>query len=196
MHHIVLDSFIVLICSIVCAYDVIAVTSHEFLHDRQGTTSKWENDLFRFVFVMRVIFPSVSVEFARRLRHYEVTSPHRVTSDGNFLSHSVHHQRRRRRSSSDVTDEESLHFRLKVGGADLHLDLEPSDEFLSRGITVEYRPDNYKNISFAKFRSLPEYVCHFRGRVRGQPNSLVALATCDGLVRPHPSFLWLLLFFR
>ena len=42
MHQIVLDIFIVLIYSTVCAYDVIAVTSHEFLHERQGTThSLW-----------------------------------------------------------------------------------------------------------------------------------------------------------
>ena len=123
-------------------------------------------------------FYSFLERFARSLTDYEVTSPHRVTQDGIFLSHTVHH--RRRRDVADVSEQE-LHFRLRVGDDDLHLELTPNEDFLAGGVTIEHRPDNYKNVSFSKIRTL-ENACHFHGQVRDHPRSLVALSTCNGLV--------------
>ena len=135
--------------------------------------------------------------FASGLSHYDVSVPVRVSRDGDFLSHSVHHvrpasNRRRRRhvTADDVTDDngETLHYKLRVNGSELHLELTPNHGLLAPGFVVQRRPRGYKGIQHSNITSYPETACHFQGHVRGHPGSKVALATCHGLVSLEDRF--------
>lgn len=145
---------------------------------------------------------AVPGDFSRSLASYEIVTPVRVHRSGRHLSHLVSHSRttpetrRRRRkprnASGDLDlDLDAVYYSVTVDGTQLHLDLSPNDRLFAPGLVVERR--RRREGGTAKNRggawhgdSRVELVarnrCHFAGKVKGRPDSTVALATCDGLV--------------
>ena len=134
--------------------------------------------------------------FARDLSHYDVSIPIKVSHDGQFVSHAVHHVRpaatlksshRRKRNINgddviDNVDDDVLHYKLRVNGTELMLELTPNDKLPAPGFVVEHRPRGFRGVQHANISAHTHNRCHFQGHVRGHPGSRVALATCDGLV--------------
>jgi len=131
-------------------------------------------------------------EFAESLRGYEISIPVRVNADGDFVSHALHHtvhsstHRRRRRSSTD-TETDTVEYRVQVAGSDLQLTLEPSWNLLGPGLVFERRQAGRANLtdSTRLNTDVDLRLCHFRGHIRGRPDSTVAISTCNGLVWTH-----------
>ncbi|XP_047004783.1 A disintegrin and metalloproteinase with thrombospondin motifs 18-like [Schistocerca americana] len=89
-------------------------------------------------------------------RRGEVVLPRRVDSSGAHLSHDVRH------GHGQAPGSGVLHVWLPAGGRGLLLELRPSRRFV--GAALRRSAD-----------------CHYRGAVRGQPGSVVAVSTCRGL---------------
>ena len=110
----------------------------------------------------------------RHLHDSEVVFPRKVTLRGDLISHNVTH-----RHDGNGNRDGDLHLRLTRAGTEYHLHLTPANDFISPGMIVERRKRNIHVRHSAKNRSSK---CHYRGYIRGQPNSRVALSACDGLV--------------
>lgn len=92
------------------------------------------------------------------------------------------------RLNNNNDDLKKLYFMLTVNNRSLHLELEPNDNLVAPGLTIERRPCGYRNLSHAQIKAYPRNKCHFVGTVKGDPDSRVALATCNGLVSIN--FFW------
>uniref|UniRef100_A0A1B6CGF3 Peptidase M12B domain-containing protein n=1 Tax=Clastoptera arizonana TaxID=38151 RepID=A0A1B6CGF3_9HEMI len=126
-------------------------------------------------YLLLLILSAVEIQchqgiYTNKVDKYEVIIPHKVTASGDFLSASVTHHHRKKRTSSP----ETLHYRVTIAGAEEILDLRPSGGFISPSLVVERSTRSYL---------LPEDAikCHYRGNVRGQAGSSVALSACNGL---------------
>lgn len=141
-------------------------------------------------------------EFARDLANYEVVTPAKVDQSGAHLSHHVTHHLRphnkhRQRRSAAFWEEEGgdhgendsrLHYKVTVDGEELHLELTPNDYLFAPGLVVERRRRSTTRRGTApshgdaRVERIAHNKCHFAGKVKGRPESTVAIATCDGLV--------------
>lgn len=70
---------------------------------------------------------------------------------------------------------------LHFDGAPHLLELEPYAHITTPAMLVETRAKG-NDLGGVTFRRPRKHLCHFRGSVRGQPTSRVALSGCDGLV--------------
>ena len=142
-----------------------------------------------------IFFPFVIGLYTLNVGEYEVVVPKKVTEDGRFLSHDLDHHfvkddeefdasntswsHRKKRSLETVVN---YHIPVGMLGHEqpLHLELWPSTDFLAPGIVVERRAD------VSAHRRSPPSVratrCHYKGIIRDQPGSQVAISACDGLV--------------
>lgn len=111
---------------------------------------------------------------------HEIVYPRKVSHSGEFLSHDVvHHHGAASRQARSAEDEE-VHYRFELEEQELHLELRPVTEFLSGGLVVERHKRELQERHLPKINSSR---CHYRGVIRDQPNSRVALSACsDGLV--------------
>ncbi|XP_033219978.1 A disintegrin and metalloproteinase with thrombospondin motifs 7-like isoform X2 [Belonocnema kinseyi] len=111
----------------------------------------------------------------RHLRDSEVVFPRKVTLRGDLISHNVTH---RHDENGDGDGNSDLHFRLPRSGTEYHLHLTPANDFISPRMIVERRKRDIHVRHAVKNHSSK---CHYRGYIRGQNNSRVALSACDGL---------------
>lgn len=111
--------------------------------------------------------------YSEHVRDYDVVIPHKITFTGEFITSLVthHHQRRKR----DTISQEAVHYRITIAGEEEILDLTPSDDFISSTLRVERKSRSSPVSGYA-------VMCHYRGTVRGQADSSVALSACNGLV--------------
>nr|XP_034196361.1 A disintegrin and metalloproteinase with thrombospondin motifs 7-like isoform X1 [Osmia lignaria] len=156
--------------------------------------------MFLFVYVLLFVPPrrggfangyrgryTRDVEFSDE---YEIVVPRKVRSDGKFLSHQIPHHFKRSfyaaRSNRDIVPDDSVHYRLKIGDKEHHLELEPNHRLVAPGAVIEEQrgscncknnEDFLKNI---KLQRMCDAQCHYLGRVRGQSENS-ALSTCYGL---------------
>ncbi|XP_023217439.1 A disintegrin and metalloproteinase with thrombospondin motifs 7-like [Centruroides sculpturatus] len=107
----------------------------------------------------------------------EVVVPERIDGAGRFVGHGLaRHFGRGKRSA-----EEAVHYRLPAGGRDLLLTLRPNRGLLAPAFVVERRRGS--NSTFHRSRKPSEDgLCYYRGNVRNDTGSSVALSTCDGLM--------------
>ncbi|XP_024946984.1 A disintegrin and metalloproteinase with thrombospondin motifs 7 isoform X2 [Cephus cinctus] len=101
---------------------------------------------------------------------HEIVTPRKVTPEGEHISHNVTHHH--------DEDGPEVHYRVDIAGSEYHLELIAADDFIGPGILVERRKRDLHVRRRPKDRSSK---CHYRGFVRSQPNSRVALSACDGL---------------
>ena len=118
---------------------------------------------------------------------YHITYPERVHYDGSHLTHDVRQTydvgggpaagRRRGRRALRRRDR-TAHYRLRLTEAEeVTLDVRPSRRLLAPGLVVERRSQGS-----SRLRRLRKH-CLMQGRLRGRPDSLVAISACQGLVR-------------
>lgn len=86
----------------------------------------------------------------------------------------------RNKRSADLTEHDVLHYVVPIAGEDLHLELSPNVEMVSPSMVVERFRE--RGSSGPRIRPSDDVQCHYRGAVRGDGSSKVALSTCYGLV--------------
>nr|CAH0099397.1 unnamed protein product [Daphnia galeata] len=154
----------------------------------------WLSFVVCFVSVIAAI-PVVPFSFAdihqadlvKRLSDYEVVVPRKVSEQGQLLSHHLTHhyddasrrQRRRRRQVDDNDDDDQVHYRLELSGREKQLHLKPNDRLLASSFIVERRQG--RNVTNHRLTPARHQQCHYMGRVKGHPESTVAVSTCNGL---------------
>lgn len=75
-----------------------------------------------------------------------------------------------------------MNYGLTLDGKYHHLRLHPNKRLLSPHAVIEHR-DPTVDLEKRKLKMLRgTKVCHYTGKIKGVPNSNVALSTCDGLV--------------
>lgn len=124
--------------------------------------------------------------YTRDIKEYQLTVPHKLNHHGNFLSFHTQnyftHNFQQRKRKRDIKSEDALHYGIAFSNEMLHLELWPNHGFLSPNAVFEIREPRTP----VKDRSLrnvnKKRLCHYTGRIRGMPDSKVALSTCDGLV--------------
>ncbi|KAH8363804.1 hypothetical protein KR200_009514 [Drosophila serrata] len=118
----------------------------------------------------------------------QLVVPRRVHADGKFMTHSLayahdrdHRRHRQRRSllEQDEGQAAELHLQLPLANETLHLELMAHSYFLAPHLVVERHRRDLRTRSTLTARHLN---CHFHGKVRGQPDTNVAISTCSGLV--------------
>jgi hypothetical protein len=129
-------------------------------------------------------------DLVKRLSDYEVVVPRKVSEQGQLLSHHLTHhyddasrrQRRRRRQvdDNDDDDDDQVHYRLELSGREKQLHLKPNDRLLASSFIVERRQG--RNVTNHRLTTARHQQCHYMGRVKGHPESTVAVSTCNGLV--------------
>lgn len=118
--------------------------------------------------------------YSKVLREAEITYPKKVTPEGRHLSQDTTHFHGGPSSGA-------LHYNITLADRDHFLILHPEENFLAPSIVIERRRRD------AHVRTKPRIKaskCHYRGIVRGEPNSLVAMSACNGLVFIHHSFFY------
>ncbi|KAK9754578.1 Thrombospondin type 1 domain [Popillia japonica] len=128
-------------------------------------------------------YPTLHGRYTRDINTYELALPHKLTHHGKFLSFSLphffkheSHNRRKKRNAN-----EAVNYGLTLDGKYHHLRLHPNKRLLSPHAVIEHR-DPTVDLEKRKLKMLRgTKVCHYTGKIKGVPNSNVALSTCDGL---------------
>lgn len=110
--------------------------------------------------------------------------PRKLTQHGNFLTFSLPHyfahgtqKVRTKRSLEDL-----IYYGIFLDGKYHQLELWPNFKFLSPSAITEHRDPTIR-VQKREVRSLDgSKICHFTGKVKGYPDSRVAISTCNGLV--------------
>ncbi|XP_074650847.1 A disintegrin and metalloproteinase with thrombospondin motifs 6-like [Tubulanus polymorphus] len=127
--------------------------------------------------------------FVSNLENHEIIIPQKVSEDGQFLSHKLmqyYHIPKTHRQKRDISGENrvpdsNVHYKISVRNKTLHLTLSPNHRLTSPGMVTERWKRKFGNISDATIVRKRGKSCHFSGEIKGQPNSRVAISTCDGL---------------
>lgn len=98
----------------------------------------------------------------------EVIFPRKVTHDGKLISYNTTHHH----------GDNDLHLHFTRADIEYHLHLTPVLEFISPKLIIERR----KRDIHVRHSINDASKCHYRGYIRGQANSRVALSACNGLV--------------
>ena len=142
--------------------------------------------VFHLLILIKFFFFLSLADLVKRLSDYEVVVPRKVSEQGQLLSHHLTHhyddasrrQRRRRRQVDDNDDH--VHYRLELSGREKQLHLKPNDRLLASSFIVERR--HGRNVTNHRLTPARHQQCHYMGRVKGHPESTVAVSTCNGLV--------------
>ncbi|XP_060526930.1 A disintegrin and metalloproteinase with thrombospondin motifs 12-like [Cylas formicarius] len=126
--------------------------------------------------------------YTKSLTGYILSVPHKLTPEGQFSTFRIPHfyeydrDSFTKRKKRDLSDPNVVHYGINMNDRLHHIELWPNSNFLHPNVVIEDR-DPTLAIKDRKVRGLDgKKLCHFTGRVRGQPGSKVALSTCDGLV--------------
>ncbi|KDR11853.1 A disintegrin and metalloproteinase with thrombospondin motifs 7 [Zootermopsis nevadensis] len=124
--------------------------------------------------------------YTKGIGDYDLLVPVRVDPEGSFVSHSLpsfFQQDVRRRKREARADSERVHYGINLDGQDHVVELWPNHGLISPGFVVETRQSgSASDLNKLKIRSVNDSQCHYTGRIKGQPESRVALSTCDGIV--------------
>lgn len=111
--------------------------------------------------------------------------PSRVSSDGGFITHTLHaHHKIWKRSVDDAgaSSDDVIHYQIPLSDRTLQVKLQVNSKLLTPSTVVETRTGRYKNVSDSMFKILDHRGCHFTGHVTGEDNSRAAISACGGLV--------------
>ncbi|KAK4881405.1 hypothetical protein RN001_004724 [Aquatica leii] len=121
--------------------------------------------------------------FNQQATQYELVVPHKATEKGEFKSHIIpHHYNRnyyKNKRLQKMSADDMIYYIVPIFGDNYHLELVPNNDMISPGMVIETH--NGGKISNSKIRRLGNVQCHYKGSVRGQHDSRVALSTCSGL---------------
>lgn len=121
--------------------------------------------------------------FGETPAHYEIVVPHKITETGEFITHTIPHHFKRsyyeKRQEKTMGPEDTIHYMVPISGEKHHLVLSPNNDVIAPGMIVEIHDG--RKISDRKIRKLGNTQCHYKGNIKGQKGSTVALSTCYGL---------------
>ncbi|XP_071091239.1 A disintegrin and metalloproteinase with thrombospondin motifs 12-like [Haliotis cracherodii] len=132
-----------------------------------------------------VFYDKRQENFAQNLDDYEVVIPSRVSSDGGFITHTLHaHHKIWKRSVDDAgaSSDDVIHYQIPLSDRTLQVKLQVNSKLLTPSTVVETRTGRYKNVSDSMFKILDHRGCHFTGHVTGEDNSRAAISACGGLM--------------
>ncbi|XP_029669787.1 A disintegrin and metalloproteinase with thrombospondin motifs 6-like [Formica exsecta] len=112
---------------------------------------------------------------------HELVIPRKVRSDGSFVSHQIPHHFERSFYQNRTTSDDTVHYRLRIGLEEHHIELYPNYRLLGPGAIVEKRQGSQDFLNNMRLKRLRDTQCHYRARVRNQLEDS-ALSTCYGLV--------------
>ncbi|KAK8389753.1 hypothetical protein O3P69_009031 [Scylla paramamosain] len=120
-------------------------------------------------------------EYAGTLTSYAVTTPVRVSSDGAFLTHHLHHAHHPSRTKRDAsTADHELHYSLDLDGEEHQVTLRPNTQFVAPHAVVERVRGGQVGGDWGEvIGGRPS--CHYHGYVKNHTTSTAALSTCNGL---------------
>ncbi|XP_066149639.1 A disintegrin and metalloproteinase with thrombospondin motifs 12-like isoform X2 [Euwallacea fornicatus] len=126
-------------------------------------------------------------KYTENIKNFHLAVPHKATPDGEFAtfhlehSHAYNPEEFRKRRKRELDDPDSVHYGIMLDNEMYHLELWPDRNlvhpqaiFEKRDPTLPVRERDVKGVENKK-------MCYYWGRVRGVPNSKVALSACDGL---------------
>lgn len=128
-----------------------------------------------------MIFYSLFPErFLKNHKEFQITIPSVLDNDGKFVSHVLHESHRNSRTEQKgngvnrgTSEEQLLHLEVPTfDGEKLRLRLHKNTKFTAPGLVIE-------DGSQVRQHNLD---CHYTGHITDQPNSLVSLSYCQGLV--------------
>ncbi|KAL6256984.1 hypothetical protein P5V15_011920 [Pogonomyrmex californicus] len=112
---------------------------------------------------------------------HEVVIPRKVRSDGSFISHHIPHHFERSLYRNQTTNDDVVHYRLRIDHEEHHIELYPNRHLLGPGAIVETHRGSHDFLNNMHLKRLRGMQCHYRARVRNQLDDS-ALSTCYGLV--------------
>ncbi|XP_046400588.1 A disintegrin and metalloproteinase with thrombospondin motifs 12-like isoform X2 [Ischnura elegans] len=150
--------------------------------------SVWENmklDLL-LLFCALVVSSANKGQIPKKRSNYEIVFPEKVDKRGNFISYEIPHYYHYSDYSDDkkrnVQPSKNVNYKLSIDGNDHLLELHPNTRFVSPGMVIETRHDfESESGSAMDIKRLQDTLCHYRGYLRDQENSLAAVSTCNGL---------------
>lgn len=85
------------------------------------------------------------------------------------------------RNRNISTCDDAVHYRLRIGHEEHHIELYPNYRLLGPGAIVEKRQESRDFLNNMRLKRLRDTQCHYRARVRNELKDS-ALSTCYGLV--------------
>lgn len=129
---------------------------------------------------------SLQGRYTRDIKEYQLAVPRKLNYLGDFLTFHTqnyfNHNFGQRKRKRDITSEDAVHYGIALNDEYYHLEMWPNHGFLAPNAVFETREPN-KPVKERMLRNVnAKRLCHYTGRIRGLPDSKVALSTCDGLV--------------
>ncbi|PSN39708.1 hypothetical protein C0J52_17987 [Blattella germanica] len=123
--------------------------------------------------------------YTRDVGDYEILVPRRVDCHGSFVSYSVPKYYKRngnRKKRNTPSDDEKLHYDLHFDGKNHLIELWPNHDFLSPGLVTEtWGEGAASDLNEVKIRSVGDNQCHYTGKIKGFPETRVAVSLCNGM---------------
>ncbi|XP_066246536.1 A disintegrin and metalloproteinase with thrombospondin motifs 12-like [Euwallacea similis] len=126
-------------------------------------------------------------KYTENIKNFHLAVPHKATPDGKFAtfhlahSHDYNAEEFRKRRKRELDDPDSVHYGIMLDNELYHLELWPDRNLIHPQAIFEKRdptlPVRERDVRGVKNKKM----CYYWGKVRGVPNSKVALSTCDGL---------------
>ncbi|XP_055304525.1 A disintegrin and metalloproteinase with thrombospondin motifs 7 [Sitodiplosis mosellana] len=124
--------------------------------------------------------PKLAGKFSHDVDSGHLFVPRRVHSNGTHLSYNVTHFHGYD-NPNEIDSEQldnKLHYHIDLHDQTLHVELEPSVDFIGPSMVVErHRRDTRSRTKYKHHNRR----CHFQGQVRDDHTSSVALSSCNGI---------------
>ncbi|XP_075238414.1 A disintegrin and metalloproteinase with thrombospondin motifs 12-like isoform X2 [Lycorma delicatula] len=134
-------------------------------------------------FMFFICMKQITAEFIRykalysgSVSDYDVVIPKRILANGTEIKMVTEDYRNRFRR--DISGMEKLRIKLYLSSRNEILELWPSFSFISNNLKIEMKSQKSSHEISSKFPTM----CHYRGIIKGQPESSVAVSACSGLV--------------
>ncbi|PSN39710.1 hypothetical protein C0J52_17985 [Blattella germanica] len=152
------------------------------------------NYLFLPIKMSEIDSIAFSGRYTRDVREYDIIIPIRVSYTGEFMTHMIphHYKRSYYQDKTEMGPDDKVHYLVPIKGVNHHVELWPNHNLLAPGMVIETRGSGDKKDTkekpFQKFmkhlhiRRGRDVQCHYKGRIKGDNDSTIALSTCYGLV--------------
>ncbi|XP_075225805.1 uncharacterized protein LOC142326957 [Lycorma delicatula] len=136
------------------------------------------------------VFNSSQGYFTKSVSHYDLVYPKKMMKNGKFLSHNVTNFFdddidffKKGGMKRQIKETDELHYHVPMNNGEiLKLALMPNYDIVGPSLLVEHKhADSEFNVGKSKFNTAPRKGCYYKGVVQNDPNSKVAVATCQGL---------------
>ncbi|KAL3280841.1 hypothetical protein HHI36_004070 [Cryptolaemus montrouzieri] len=146
------------------------------------------HSVLRFMFVANALQLCSGLtqhgKYTRNIQEYKLVVPHRLNKNGDFISFKIPHfyeHETNRKQKRSTEDEDKIHYGINLENNRYQLTLWPNHRFIAPDAISEVREPTKPVQDRTINKILKKRMCHFRGNVRGIPESSAAISTCKGL---------------